>query len=406
MRVLFLNATGFIGGAERQLLHMMASLKRCDPDIDGHLITLGDGDLVREGRGIGWTVHPVLLPERLAQMGDSSLRDGGKFVRTIALLVRAAGAMPDAAGHLIELRRTIRAINPDVIHSNGIKTHLLGSLVFPKGIPVVWHLHDYYSLRPLAARLLKLAKRGIAAAVAISESVRRDSETILKGVRIPVILNGVDVERCSPGTVDAGKLDALAGIDSAKPGTIRVGLVATFARWKGQDVFLEAAQLVMKLTTRPVRFYIVGGAIYHTANQFSLDELKDAAVRAGIQNDVAFVPFQNDVAEVYRALDCVIHASTLPEPFGLTIVEAMACGRAVVVSNAGGAGEIVSEGHDALGTPPGDADALAQAIARLVEDAELRTLLGRNARATVLSRFDANRLGGQLLDVYRSVMTS
>src|SRR5262249_14978265 len=67
------------------------------------------------------------------------------------------------------------------------------------------------------------------------------------------------------------------------------------------------------------------------------------------------VPFQEDTAAVYRALDVVVHASTQPEPFGLTIAEAMSCSRPVVVARAGGAAGLFSRGPHALGGPPRDA---------------------------------------------------
>lgn len=68
-----------------------------------------------------------------------------------------------------------------------------------------------------------------------------------------------------------------------------------------------------------------------------------------------------------RALDIVVHASTQPEPFGLVIAEAMACGRAVIASQAGGAAEIIDPGENALGLPPGDAAVLAERIVQLAQ---------------------------------------
>jgi glycosyltransferase involved in cell wall biosynthesis len=99
-------------------------------------------------------------------------------------------------------------------------------------------------------------------------------------------------------------------------------------------------------------------------------------------------------------LDIAAHTSTQPEPFGLTIVEAMACGTPVIVSRAGGAAEIFTDGHDALGFQPGDASSLTSAIERLVESAELRQRLGKNARQTAEERFSRRRLGPQLLATY------
>src|SRR4051812_6736193 len=72
-----------------------------------------------------------------------------------------------------------------------------------------------------------------------------------------------------------------------------------------------------------------------------------------------FVPFQARVEAVYRALDVVVHASTRPEPFGLTIAEAMACGRPLVAARAGGAAELFEDEVEALGLPEVSAGALA-----------------------------------------------
>ena len=105
-----------------------------------------------------------------------------------------------------------------------------------------------------------------------------------------------------------------------------------------------------------------------------------------------------------RALDVVVHASTQPEPFGLVIAEAMACGRAVIASAAGGAGEIVTPGHDALAVAPGDVDGLADAVRRLVQDPVLRESLSRAARESAVVRFDRARLAAEVAPLYRSLL--
>jgi glycosyltransferase involved in cell wall biosynthesis len=134
--------------------------------------------------------------------------------------------------------------------------------------------------------------------------------------------------------------------------------------------FLKAAgKLSRTRPALPIRWFIVGGPIYHTAAQFTESELRQAAAEEGIADRVGWIPFTSDPDSIYRALDIVVHASTLPEPFGLTIAEAMACGRAVVVSRAGGAAELFSDGIDAVGATPGKSSELAQVIRLLVEDA-------------------------------------
>jgi len=104
-----------------------------------------------------------------------------------------------------------------------------------------------------------------------------------------------------------------------------------------------------------------------------------------------------------RALDIVVHASTAPEPFGLVIAEAMACERAVIVSAAGGAAEIITDNVDAVGHAPGDADALASRIIALAADAGWRARIARAARATALRSFDRARLAADLVPLYREL---
>jgi glycosyltransferase involved in cell wall biosynthesis len=102
-----------------------------------------------------------------------------------------------------------------------------------------------------------------------------------------------------------------------------------------------------------------------------------------------------------RALDVVVHASTQPEPFGLVIAEGLSSGRAVIVSAAGGAVELVTENVDALTHAPGDAAGLAACIARLLADPALRTRLGAAARQSALRQFDPDAFTRAFIDVYQ-----
>jgi glycosyltransferase involved in cell wall biosynthesis len=122
----------------------------------------------------------------------------------------------------------------------------------------------------------------------------------------------------------------------------------------------------------------------------------------GLTGRVGFIPYQDDPVDIYRMLDVVVHASTRPEPFGLTIAEAMSCGRPVVLAAAGGAAELFTPGVDALGHTPGDVAGLAAAIARLAGDPDLRAHLGANARRTAVEQFSLARYGREITAVYVS----
>jgi glycosyltransferase involved in cell wall biosynthesis len=291
-------------------------------------------------------------------------------------------------------------MKPDVIHSNGFKMHVLAARAGTPGVPVVWHVHEYLTPRPFSRILLRHHVRRVAAVVANSRSVAADLVEAL-GASAPVttIHNAVDLADFSPqGSV--ADLDACAGLPPAPPGTCRVGLLATFARWKGHDVFLRAVQQ----TTVPFRAYVIGGPVYDTAgSQLTIEELRGRARSLGIADRVGFTGFADRPAAALRALDVVVHASTEPEPFGLVIAEGMACGRAVIVSRAGGAAEIVEDGVDALTATSGDAADLARAIDRLAGQTALRQRLGAEARRVAVRRFDPAAFAGAFIDLYARV---
>jgi glycosyltransferase involved in cell wall biosynthesis len=411
VRVVILNPAGVIGGGERVLLATVRAVRDHLPAAEPTVVLLADGPLRAAAELAGARVEVLPLPPALAGLGDTQLRGEGKPSKLLGLGRTAAGSALPTFDFVRRFRTLLRRLRPDVVHSNGLKTHLLARVGVPAGVPITWHLHDFYSERPLMAKLLKRVRRGVVGGVAISEAVKRDFEAVVTGVPAWVVRNGVDTGHFTPPQRAAGLTPAgseSAGVNpaapavSGEPSVVRVGLVATFANWKGHDVFLQAlAKLPREL---PVRGYVVGGPIYTTAgSQWTLKELEQRADRLGIAGRVEFVPFQHDPAGVYRSLDVVVHASTRPEPFGLTIAEAMSCERAVVVSAAGGAAELFREGVDALGHPPGDVEKLAEVIERLVTDAELRTRLGRAARETAVRSFGADRFGREIAGVFHRV---
>ncbi len=399
LSVVYLSSSGALGGAERALLDLLAGLRAAEPEWRLSVVAPEDGALLEAVRALGADGRVLAFSPALAGLGDAGASDGGAFGLAFGML-RAA---PGAARYLRRLRALLGEMAPDVVHTHGLKPHLLGAWAAPAGARVVWHLHDFVSTRRAMAGLLRRAAGRVSGVIAVSRSVAQDAVPVVgDGVPVRTVYNAVDLDRfrlIGP----ALDLDAMAGMPPAPAGTIRVGLVATMGRWKGHGVFLRAiAALPREL---PVRAYVVGGGIYHTAgSEVRADDLRRMAAELGIADRVGFTGFADDAASAMRALDVVVHASTQPEPFGLVIAEAMACGRAVIASAAGGAGEIVTPGHDALAVAPGDADGLAEAIHRLALDPVLRDRLGRAGRETAVRRFDRARLAAEVAPLYRSVV--
>ena len=400
MKILYLSAAGRLGGAEKMLLDLLASVRAAQPGWTLGLVAGEDGALIARARELGVQAVAVPFPRALARLGDAGAGGpAGRAVSRAALCGKLLTGAPYAIRYAHRLRSALADFAPDVIHSNSFKMHVLGAFARPRGVPVVWHVHDYVGSRPVMARVMRLAAGRCRVAVTNSESVAADVRAVC-GARLEVrsIYNAVNLRRFAPSgaTLD---LDALAGLPPAAPRTVRVGLLATLARWKGHQTFLRALSLLPPELR--VRGYVVGGALYQTdGSQHTLEDLRSFAAQLGVADRVGFTGYVEESAAVMRSLDIVVHASTQPEPFGLVIAEAMACGRAVIASDAGGASELFDAGRDALAHPPGDAAALARRIAELAGDADLRARLGREGRATAERRFDHTRLAADIIPVY------
>jgi glycosyltransferase involved in cell wall biosynthesis len=398
MRVLFLSPAAELGGAERCLVDCIAAIRTAAHNVEITLLSLAEGPLVAQARALGAQVQVIETPRELSEFGESG---GGQSVAT---LLRQAASTPALLRFMQALHTAIAGCRPDVVHSNGMKAHVLAGVLTPRRSRLVVHLHDFVGSRRASRRLLPaLARlRPRAVFVANSEAVAEDFRRLAPRADVRPVYNVVDVDYFAPGPGEPAWLAELAQIGPAGPETVSFGLVATYARWKGHALFIEAAGRLK--ATHPdldLRFFVVGGPIYRTAgSQVSAAELRALARRAGIEGCFGLVPFQADVARVFRSLNVVVHASTEPEPFGRTIVEAMACARPVIVSSAGGAAELFQHGENAWGVRPGDGPALAQAMAILL-DGGIRRKLGQAGRAHAARGFSRTRLAAQLLEIYR-----
>jgi len=397
MNVLYLNTSGQMGGAEASLATLMESLRELHPDWRLSLLLGEDGPLVARAGGLGVEVRLLALPRQVA-----ALEGGSKF--GVGRAWRAVRAIAGVARYRSQLRAAILEIRPDLIHTNGFKMHLLLASISRRGLGSgtvrVCHIHDYVNSRPIERWLLKVGSRRFDQIVANSNSVAADLRAIpISQEKVVAIHNGVEMERFSP-VGETLNLDRLSGLAVAPDGTVRVGLVGTFAKWKGHATFLQALGLLRR--ELGVRGYIVGGPIYQpSGSQYTADELRAAAKKYCPGVEVGFTGFVERVDAAYRALDIVVHASTEPEPFGMVIVEAMACGRATIVSRGGGASEIFEDGVTAaLPHDPGDAAMLARQIERLAADGGLRMRLGQAGRAAVAARFQAGEMGASFAELY------
>jgi glycosyltransferase involved in cell wall biosynthesis len=307
-------------------------------------------------------------------------------------------AAPARCWRSARLRTELAALAPDVVVTNGIKAHVLGALACGRGGPaLVWYGREG-SRDAVVARCSGSSAAG-SGAVAISEYVAGELRPLLPaGAPIRVVYNIVDGERFRPGLAaptDLGKV----------PGEVRFGVVGALTPLKGQDLFLRAAARVVRELPH-ARFVLVGGTPYRTEAGLGFAEaLRREASALGLDGRVRFLGQRADAARVIASLDVLVQPNRGPEGLGRAVLEAMACGVAVVAVDRWGLSEIVRDGETGLATPHLDVDALATRMRRLGTDAALRARLGRAGRRWVTTHCSRDRLARAFVSAVDAALT-
>src|SRR5438552_11616980 len=212
-----------------------------------------------------------------------------------------------------------------------------------------------------------------------------------------VVMHGVDTDRYAPPA------DRAAAFAEAKlPGRYAIGCFGRVRAQKGSDVFVDA--MCRLLPNYPDFTAVMVGAIVPEQQGFA-DDLRKKIEAAGLQSRIV-ITGELEIEEVqrwYRRL--TIYAFTSRnEGFGLTLIEAMSSGAALVASRAGAAGLVVEDGVTGVLTPPGDVDALVAALEPLMRDPAAATAMGARARARVEEKFSLDAEANRIADVYRTLV--
>ena len=211
-----------------------------------------------------------------------------------------------------------------------------------------------------------------------------------------VIHHGIDTDLYSP-PADRRAAFAATGL----PRQYAIGTFGRVRRQKGSDLFVEA---MCRLLPRYPDFAAVVIGLVTVDNRPFVEGLKQKVAAAGLTNRIRFLG-ELPVEEVplwYRRISIYVFASRV-EGFGLTMLEAMAAGDAVVATRAGAAEMIITDGDDGVLTPVDDVAALVAALEPLMRDPERIEAIGARARARVVSRFSRDREADEISDVYRQV---
>ncbi|MEU5539621.1 glycosyltransferase [Streptomyces sp. NPDC020362] len=297
---------------------------------------------------------------------------------------RAPG--PWLPGEVRRLARLVRDLRPDVVHAHSAKAGLAGRLAVRGRIPTVFQPHAWSfeavdgAMAQAAVRWERFGARWAARVLCVSEAERRTGEQ--HGISAPwhVVPNGVDTRRFRPEGSSA----------RSGPGPLVV-CVGRLCRQKGQDVLLRAWSDVVRQMPA-ARLVLVG------------DGPDAGRLYSGAPASVEFAGPALDAAPWYRAADVVVLPSRW-EGMALVPLEAMACGRPVLVTDVDGARESLPPGHlPYCLVPPEDPEAMARALTALLRRAPLRAALGAQGRAHVLAAHDVRHAADSVIGVYRELL--
>lgn len=354
LRVTYLDHVARLSGAEIALVRL---LEAAGPELEATVILAENGELVERLGAAGARVEVLPLAEQVRGMGRGEIRPG----------LRQAQGAAEVARYTSRLRRRLRELRPDLVHTTSLKASVYGMVAArAAGLPVLWHLHDRlaHDYLPAAAvpPMRLLAATAPSALVAPS---RFTLETVGRRFRRGMIVEAL------PNAVPYPER-AVEVRDEVET----VTMIGRLTSWKGQHIFLEA--FARAFPDRPVRARLVGAATFGEADYER--GLRDRVNRLGIADRVDFVGFVPDVGPELERADLLVHASVLADPLNTVVLEGMAAGVPVVATDTGGHVEYLRDGREGLLHRPGDIDGLADALRRASEDAELRRRVAAGAR--------------------------
>jgi glycosyltransferase involved in cell wall biosynthesis len=353
------------------------------------------------------------------EIADAISRAGG-----LALVASAGGRLePDleaAGGELIRLpassknpvtmafnvgriARMARARGVELIHARS-RAPAWSALIAARRLklPFVTTYHGVYNAKtPLKRFYNSVMARGDVV-IANSEFTRAHVMAAygVASERIVAIPRGVDGAVFDPAKFDLAHISAQRALWGVAEGASRLVILlpARLTRWKGQLVLIDAAARLDSRRPGSVQVILAGDAQGRTRY---VEELKAAIAIGGLSERALIVGHVDAIAAALAASDVVVLPSIEPEAFGRGAIEAQAMARPVVAAAHGGLAETIVDGETGLLVPPGDAQALAGALERLIDmGPAARSEMGRRGRERAMRLYTTTAMQAATLQVY------
>jgi len=363
------------GGGQLAMARLADALK---PDVESTFVLPGHGPFQERLESAGHCVEIVPLADVERIRIDN--------VRPLADITSRGPHLFRAALRIADLTRERGA---QLVYSNSLKSHIYGALVARLArVPHVVHVRDILQPPYLPIRLRRSLQ--LFFGVLRPTAVVANSAATARSAPIPgnpvVIPSGIT--RCpeiSPAPQASAPTFAMLG---------------RIERWKGQDVALSALARIRRQL--PEARLLIGGSV-EVGEQAYAEELVDLADRLGLQEAVEFTGFVDDPYAFFARGHVALHTSVLPEPFGQVVVEAMATGRPVVATAAGGPLDILERGRNGILVPPNDPWATANAAVALMSDPALYKRMA-DAAVRAASGYGIERTATRTVELLRQVV--
>jgi len=335
-------------------------------------------------------LRPVVITSGTAGRTHTEVRDGVEVVRLPRWF--SVSNTPVNPSWFFTVRQVLRRYEVDVVNTHAPVPFLPDVAVLVAGGRPIVHTYHAGSMVKHVGRvdgIIRLYEKAVLPRVFRRADALVASSPASLAHGMPgsqVITPGVDTDVFTPGGRPHGST------------LLYVGRLDRTSAWKGVDVLLEAFALV-RLEHPDARLRIVGSGD-------ALEDHREHARVLGVADRVEFTGLlaAADLVRAYQeARLLVLPSRTESESFGMTLIEAMACGRPVVGSAIGGIPSVVEDGRTGVLVAPGDPTALAGACKNLLADDDLCAELGRNGRGRAETTYAWPALVGTYLDLFRSL---
>jgi glycosyltransferase involved in cell wall biosynthesis len=309
----------------------------------------------------------------------------------------------------------MKDFKPDIVHTHGAKSGFLGRIAAHKNkVPCIvhtyhgHHFHSYYK-KFINSFLLKIERRlGSFTNVVIAISKWQEKELveiykIVPANKIKIIPLGIEEQKANTDTVEQRLF--FRKKYNIKDDTVAIGVVGRIVPVKNLKLFIEVAAKLIASKTKEIRFFIIGDGVLRKEIEKQCKSLNlSYTENAGEDANIIFTSWIEDILPAMHAMDIVALTSN-NEGTPMSLIEAQFSGKPVVATNVGGVRDIVINNETGFLTEPGNAEIMCEKLKLLIEQRELRNMMGKKAADFARANFSKKKEIESYKQLYKSLVS-